>query len=58
MSRLTLFFAMVNRREIEVQGITGIIQSIQMEDGSGTSFNVQIDTGKGIISAYTRTTKE
>lgn len=56
LDRFALFNAMVNRKIVVVGGKRGIIQSIQMEDGSGYSFNVAmslVDGTKGEI-AYVR----
>jgi hypothetical protein len=41
-SREALFSLMVNSKIVKIDGFTGIIQSIQMEDGSGNCFNVSI----------------
>lgn len=58
MDRYTLFDAMVNSRQITLtkdnRPVTGRIQWIQMEDGSGYSFNVGLLTARGGIVAYVR----
>jgi hypothetical protein len=45
MSREDLFRAMVERKQVMVDGRWRIINQIQMEDGSGFSFNVQFADG-------------
>ena len=41
-TRETLFQLMVNSKIVNISGFTGIIQSIEMEDGSGYCFNVRL----------------
>lgn len=43
MTRQELFEAMINRTIVTIKGIKGMINAIDMEDGSGFSFNVRID---------------
>ena len=42
MTRQELWEAMVNKTLVTIKGLTGYIQAIQMEDGSGYSFNVTL----------------
>lgn len=42
MDRLSLVIAFANRDVVTIKGITGIISSMQHEDGSGYSFNLVI----------------
>lgn len=41
-NRFELFNAMLNRTPITLGDITGIINGIEMEDGSGHCFNVRL----------------
>lgn len=45
MSREDLFRAMVERKEILINGRWRIVNQIQMEDGSGFSFNLTFADG-------------
>ena len=40
MSRHELWEAMLQRKQVMLRGFVGLIQSIDMEDGSGYCFNV------------------
>ena len=40
MSRHELWEAMLQRKHVMLSGVTGLINSIEMEDGSGQCFNV------------------
>jgi len=42
MSRHELWEAMLYRKQVMLRGFVGLIQSIEMEDGSGHCFNVTI----------------
>lgn len=42
MESFLLFRAMVNRQQVELRGVKGTIQAIELEDGSGRSFNVRM----------------
>lgn len=47
---MILVMSMLKRREITLQNnagqlMTGIVNRIEAEDGSGTSFNITLDTG-------------
>lgn len=54
MSREQLFDAMVNGRSIAFDGQWWKIMSIQMEDSSGYSFNLILDSGEKRIGKYVR----
>lgn len=42
MTRQELWEAMVNKIPVTINGLRGLIQAIELEDGSGYSFNVTI----------------
>lgn len=47
---MILVMSMLKRREVTIQNnagqlMTGIVNKIEAEDGSGSSFNVYLDTG-------------
>lgn len=42
MNRFEMFEAMINRREVNIQGIRGKIVRIELEDGSGHNFNITL----------------
>ena len=42
MNRFELFDIMVSRSLVTIKGVTGTIQAISLEDGSGYCFNVCI----------------
>jgi len=47
---MILVMSMLKRREVTIQNnagysMTGIVNRIEAEDGSGTSFNIYLDTG-------------
>lgn len=44
MNRYELFAAMIERKLINLKGVTGFITSIELEDGSGHCFNVKLVT--------------
>ena len=51
---IVLMMSMLKRREITLENeagvlISGVVNTIQAEDGSGTSFNVTLDNG---LSCY------
>jgi hypothetical protein len=39
---------------VTINGITGVVSSVQREDGSGRSFNVVLNTGDGPKTTYLR----
>lgn len=44
-----------NARTITINGITGIVSSIEREDGSGHKFNVTLNTKHGKRTTFVRT---
>ena len=42
MNRFELFVAMVNRQSVTLNGRTGLVLGIELEDGSGHCFNVKM----------------
>lgn len=47
-----LFNSFKNRTRIELRGVSGVINQIQAEDGSGKSYNVKFDNERTV---YIRT---
>ena len=54
MSRHELWEAMLQRKQVMLRGFVGLIQSIQMEDGSGYCFNVTMSNSLGIKTVFIR----
>lgn len=44
MNRFEMFAAMINRQDVTIGKVTGKIVRIELEDGSGHKFNVDICT--------------
>jgi antibiotic biosynthesis monooxygenase (ABM) superfamily enzyme len=54
MSRHELWEAMLQRKQVMLRGFVGLIQSIQMEDGSGYNFNVTMTNRFGTKTVFIR----
>jgi len=54
MSRHELWEAMLQRKQIMLRGFVGLIQSIDMEDGSGYCFNVTMSNSLGTKTVFIR----
>lgn len=54
MNRFELFNAMVNRDLVALSGYIGLIQGIQLEDGSGHCFNVTLLVGNRTLKLFVR----
>ena len=54
MSRHELWEAMLQRKQVMLRGFVGLIQSIQMEDGSGYCFNVTMTNRLGTKTVFIR----
>lgn len=58
MTKFQLFAALAAPRltgVINVNGIEGVLSSIEREDGSGSSFNITLQTAVGMVCVYLRT---
>jgi len=57
MTKYTLFtlLATSEAKEVTINGISGYLSAIQREDGSGSSFNVTLNTSKGKQTVHVRT---
>jgi hypothetical protein len=58
MNRFELFNAMLTRTPVSlvchIGSVSGLILSIQMEDGSGYCFNVTLSTARGQVTIFVR----
>lgn len=55
MSREQLFDAMINRKPVYINGIRHLLNSIEMEDGSGYAFNLSFAASAEGLPLRTRT---
>jgi len=46
--------AMQNRTAITINGVTGLVRGLDMEDGSGNNYNVRLLTSKGVATVFVR----
>lgn len=54
MSLMDFLIAMKQRKVITYKGITGLVNGISVEDGSGLSWNITMLTFHGTVTVYFR----